>query len=708
MNREDARQYIKEHPEFYLERARRRGYICPICGNGKGTDGDGIEANPAGDGTQYKCFKCGFYGDIIDLIGQVEGISDDKDMFERAYDIYGIEIDKDNHITSRAAKKAKQTQAKVEDDQDTDAGQQATEYNFNEQIEAAHKALLDNPRALKHYTDRGISTATIERFKLGYAERGHNSLLEAYPKIKASDKTKQALYNYVFPYRNAAGDYVYFHTEISDRGQIDEFNKKYRYINNKGDMPKQCFNEYYITSENAGIIFLCEGVYDALAVEELGYRAIAGGTTGIKRILKICDEVKTDAFFIIALDNDDAGKMAIDTLKEGLDGLGIHYMLAPAAGYKDYNEALCADRDKFSAFIGEAVDKAAEIIDAETRAEREEYEATSAAERLSVLDDVINKTSREKAISTGFIELDGIIDDGIRAGLYIVGAVSSFGKTTLCLQIADTMASQGQDILYYSLEMSEAEIMAKSLSRESYIKAMETYENDANAKTTLGILNGRNVAKYGERDRYVVNAARDAYKGYAGHVHITEGIGDVTVEQIRKDAENHIRLTGRVPAIVIDYLQLIAPPKDVKYSMSDKQVVDKNVLELKRLSRTMPVIAISSFNRNSYAEAISLASFKESGSIEYSSDYLLGLQYSGIDDATDKERVEIAKTQRARKEKGQPLQMQLKVLKNRNGYTGSVELLFYSRFNLFKSLHDTDDNPFTKQEAEPEQETFSI
>ena len=45
----------------------------------------------------------------------------------------------------------------------------------------------------------------------------------------------------------------------------------------------------------------------------------------------------------------------------------------------------------------------------------------------------------------------------------------------------------------------------------------------------------------------------------------------------------------------------------------------------------MPIVGISSFNRENYTAPVNLSSFKESGSIEYSSDVLIGLQYDGMD-----------------------------------------------------------------------------
>ena len=60
--------------------------------------------------------------------------------------------------------------------------------------------------------------------------------------------------------------------------------------------------------------------------------------------------------------------------------------------------------------------------------------------------------------------------------------------------------------------------------------------------------------------------------------------------------ENHKKLTGRTPVIIVDYAQIIAAADS---RSTDKQNMDKNIVELKRISRDFntPVIAISSFNR---------------------------------------------------------------------------------------------------------------
>ena len=74
MQREEAVREIRtQTPDAFLPKARKRGWICPICHNGEGKDGDGIVLNKKTSGN-YKCFKCGFSGDIFDLIGEAFGL----------------------------------------------------------------------------------------------------------------------------------------------------------------------------------------------------------------------------------------------------------------------------------------------------------------------------------------------------------------------------------------------------------------------------------------------------------------------------------------------------------------------------------------------------------------------------------------------------------------------------------------------------------
>lgn len=256
-----------------------------------------------------------------------------------------------------------------------------------------------------------------------------------------------------------------------------------------------------------------------------------------------------------------------------------------------------------------------------------------------------------------------------------MGAISSLGKTTLITQIADQIAQSGTDVLIFSLEMARTEIMSKSISRHTLQSVLSTGGDIRNAKTARGITTGKKYERYSLTERELINNAIRSYGGYASRIYISEGIGDIGTAEIRTAVQRHISLTGNTPVVVIDYLQILAPA-DVR--ATDKQNTDKAVLELKRISRDfkLPILGISSFNRENYKNAVTMVSFKESGSIEYSCDVLIGLQLKGAGgtkfDANEAKRKN-------------PREIELVILKNRNGRVGdTINYSYYPMFNYFK------------------------
>lgn len=66
-------------------------------------------------------------------------------------------------------------------------------------------------------------------------------------------------------------------------------------------------------------------------------------------------------------------------------------------------------------------------------------------------------------IKSGYRNLDLITN--LYPGFYVLGAVSSLGKTTFIHQMADQIACAGQPVLFFSLEQTRLELTTKSLSR---------------------------------------------------------------------------------------------------------------------------------------------------------------------------------------------------------------------------------------------------
>lgn len=315
----------------------------------------------------------------------------------------------------------------------------------------------------------------------------------------------------------------------------------------------------------------------------------------------------------------------------------------------------------------------------ESKRQKELYEHYNNSNAGAGLVDFLNgiqENANTPPTSTGFPILDHVLNGGIREGFYVVGAISSLGKTTLIQHIADNIAQNGTDVLFISLEMARTELMSKSISRETYIETIENGGDIRNAKVSLDITDGSKHDQFNNDEKRLINTAVQRYAEYADNIYIVEAFGQIGHEDVRQLVELHVNKTGRTPIVIIDYLQILKPADP---RQTDKTNTDASVNALKRLSRDYKttVLAISSLNRESYNRPMSLSAFKESGAIEYSSDVLIGLDFTKmLDDPTSIDFEE-------EKDKT-PRNITLTILKNRNGRTGKrINYLYDPRFNHF-------------------------
>ena len=82
------------------------------------------------------------------------------------------------------------------------------------------------------------------------------------------------------------------------------------------------------------------------------------------------------------------------------------------------------------------------------------------------------KFKEYKSRKTGFENLDRVTK--LYPGLYVLGAISSLGKTTFACQLADQLTKSGEHVLFFSLEQSRFELATKGLSRLTAIRNMKT------------------------------------------------------------------------------------------------------------------------------------------------------------------------------------------------------------------------------------------
>lgn len=641
MNRDQAKNHINEQKPTFLQAAAKKGYICPRCGQGS-TKGIGITKDPKTG--RYHCFDCNLHADVLELYGIANGIQDYNTQLQEAAAFYGITLD-----SSTAAPTQQYTHNSIH------TNTQPQDFTMFYKNAEAHLAETDYPQR------RGISQETCRRYHIGYVPEWKH------PKAPAAPSSPRL----IIPLSK------YSYLARDTRAEIPEGQEQYKKSKVKGaDAVSWTFNREALQTADRPI-FVVEGELDALSIIEAGGAAVAIGSTAyIDRFAAELKDAAPAQALLLSLDNDKAGQAATGRLEVELRRQKItFYRYNPAGSYKDANERLIADR----AGLEEAVARAGSLDalqeeEAQIR-EADYYKRNRASDALQSFIDGIADSVSTPCIPTGFNYLDEELDGGLYEGLYICGAISSLGKTTFVTQIADQIAQQGQDVLIFSLEMARTELMAKSISRHTLQEALATGGKIEDAKTTRGITAGSRYAAYSAKEKNLINTAIEKYGRYADHIFIVEGFGDVGVLQIQETVQEHISITGRAPVVIVDYLQILAPYNERN---SDKQNTDKAVLELKRISRDYktPVIAVSSFNRENYNTPASMQAFKESGGIEYGCDILLGLQLAGAGTKTFDATEEKAKN---------PREIELVILKNRNGKTGAMlPYSYYPMFNLFR------------------------
>ena len=223
---------------------------------------------------------------------------------------------------------------------------------------------------------------------------------------------------------------------------------------------------------------------------------------------------------------------------------------------------------------------------------------------------------------TGFEDIDKYLT--LYPGLAALGGASSLGKTTFVVNLIDRLLDRGETVLYFSLEQLPIEIITKSLARKLYEKDPFT------DLTNIDIKNGATSPELEEiKKEYAAQATR--YKIITGSFRTTAA--DI-VEYVEKYRQTHGGEDCK-PIVIIDYLQLIAAPAGFRGGI--REYTDENIKALKDMQKRngLFVLMISNFNRSSNYEPVSYESFKETSMIEYTCDYIWGLQLSILDAEND-------------------------------------------------------------------------
>lgn len=453
----------------------------------------------------------------------------------------------------------------------------------------------------------------------------------------------------------------------------------------------------------ADIPFVTYEIENAAAIEDLGYSAFP--IRSKSEISLLSDKLTSvkgleDKCFVLAMGNSKAGKQGQAILSNALEDLNVDYITLSFAN----SESMCLrykkDKRDLEKRLSTVQDKARQHIE-RTKEKREQAEL-KAKEREKSLYPFANRSlniflkdeeSEERKLLTG-IEAFDKETGGLSDGLVILGGSSSSGKTSLCVQLADNFVEQGYNVVYLNLEMSNESLVAKSISRLMYrqsgLKGAVEYDK---------LLYPSERRRFTDRQKQAYRKALETYKNdYADKIIFLDRSFSPNGKQFSIDGLKDYLTAysdkfGDKFVLIVDYLQLFA---DRKSGMDEKYGIKSTVNGLKDISYKYktPVVCITSFNRSAYSEQLSMSAAYGSSGIEYSADYVFGIQLKGMDftDSDTKEasrKLRIAKLEKEanelKKDPANDIALELKVLKARNKTPFTIPLKAKLAYGYFQS-----------------------
>ena len=200
--------------------------------------------------------------------------------------------------------------------------------------------------------------------------------------------------------------------------------------------------------------------------------------------------------------------------------------------------------------------------------------------------------------------LETQMNGGLIGGrFYVLGGIPSSGKTALSNNIADNICLNNTPVLFFSYDDGKSELRYRTFSRFSS-HSIEDFNKNTVPKEDINKICENSRIKKILSLKYVVQEMINIEKW------------DALIEQVQKKHK-------KPPVIIIDYLRKLR----TKDKSSDERLrVDSILSNLTDLAKkhNIPIVAISELARDSYkaGQRLSMASFKESGNIEYEASWL--------------------------------------------------------------------------------------
>jgi replicative DNA helicase len=278
---------------------------------------------------------------------------------------------------------------------------------------------------------------------------------------------------------------------------------------------------------------------------------------------------------------------------------------------------------------------------------------TVAEKSLKTIEELTERREMVTGIPSGFLQLDEMTAGLQPNDLVILAARPGMGKTTLALNIAESASIRhGKRVGVFSLEMSHHQLFFRMLCSDARVDAHRLRTGRINKEDWQRI-----IKSFG--------TLSDA----AIYIDDTPGI---SIVEMRAKARR-LALEHGIDLLIVDYLQLMRGRASFESRQQEISEISRSLKELAK-ELNIPVLALSQLSRapeqRTGDRRPQLSDLRESGAIEQDADVVLFLFREELYKKNDPDL-------RGKAE--------LIIGKQRNGPTGTINLIFIREFTRFEN-----------------------
>jgi replicative DNA helicase len=293
---------------------------------------------------------------------------------------------------------------------------------------------------------------------------------------------------------------------------------------------------------------------------------------------------------------------------------------------------------------------------------------------LAMMDEIerLKALGNSKLIGTdtGFRNLNDKTSGFGRGDLVIIAARPAMGKTALVLNMALKAIERSEGVAFFSLEMPAEQLMLRMLSAKTSIPLQALRVGDL--KDDQWSQFSAAVDDISRKKLFVDDG------GYATIHHVRS--------KLRKLKSQHPEIT----LAIIDYLQLMSGDGGREGRQQEISEISRGLKQLAR-ELDLPIVALSQLNRSLESRENKrpmLSDLRESGAIEQDADIILFVYRDDVyREAKEKEKEMKAKAEgkeyKSEFRKKSEEDAEIIIGKQRNGPTGTVDLVFQKSFTRF-------------------------